>query len=540
MMTAGWTQVGGHSYGLGLVCVLLSWATLGFSQEMAQHQPDIVFPQTEVSFGVAGRGEAISSTFVYENRGTADLVVEAVKPACGQRVTEAGARRVRPGERSALTVAVTLGNHVGSQRFPVLVQSNDPDAPEVALVVSGTVATGVAAMPESLSFGKLPQGGKAQQSVRLRDLDRSALTAKVLALSGRLLRATLRPAESDPQHQWNLTVSVDAEQAPLGPFAEVVTVELAQAGRASKRLDIPVTGWVVPASAADEAHQPAFRGTLAFSANLAGNWDLFVWTGGTASPKAVTATPYDEKWPTLVAAQGLVAFTTTEGLPVVANLSSGDQRTLEIPDRPGKWDTCSVSPDARSLACAYFAPTAADKSALAIVDLETGQARPVVDQFGPQFFPAWSPDGKQIAYAYAHCSSACGRILQEIWVADASGGNARQLVMTNAHCLRPAWSPDGKQLAFAADIEGNFDLWRYDRVSEQITRLTDYPGLDESPAFAPDGKQVAFISNRGGRKGLWIKDLNSGEEREIKPFGDTPVEIKDLAWGWPEQQNKGE
>jgi len=513
---------------------LLSLSAVGSAQDTVQGQSDIFFSAPHLRFGVGGRGEEVSKTFVYENRGTADLVIDAVKAGCGQQVADVGARILPPGQTSTMTVSVRLGNHVGPQRFPFVVQSNDPDSPEVTVVLSGTVATGIMGSPDNLAFGKVNKGSRALQTIAMRDLDRSALSPRRTVTEAGFLTAEIQPDEAADGHGWGLSVALDGEKAPLGPFAEVVTVELSQPGQAPRRVDFPVTGVVVSAAAPADSQPPAFAGTLAFVANAGGNWDVFRWSGGVAAPRQVTDTAYDEKWPSLVGAEGAVAFTTTEGVPGLADPAGGAPRTLAVAERPGKWDNCGLSPDGRSLACAYFAPTAADRAELAVVDLETLQARPLVEQFGPQFFPAWSPDARRIVYAYAHCSTACGRIIQEIWVADVLGGNARQLLMTNAHCERPSWSPDGQRLAFAADIEGNYDLWLYDLASEKLIRLTDYPGLDESPAFGPDGKQVAFISNRGGRKGLWIKDLGSGEERELKPFGYALVEIKDVAWGWPE------
>jgi dipeptidyl aminopeptidase/acylaminoacyl peptidase len=60
-------------------------------------------------------------------------------------------------------------------------------------------------------------------------------------------------------------------------------------------------------------------------------------------------------------------------------------------------------------------------------------------------YPAWSPDGKQIAYA--NLSEWC------IWVMDADGGNKRKL--TDHNGFLPAWSADGSQIAYEAMGEKN-------------------------------------------------------------------------------------
>lgn len=54
-------------------------------------------------------------------------------------------------------------------------------------------------------------------------------------------------------------------------------------------------------------------------------------------------------------------------------------------------------------------------------------------------YPAWSPDGESIAFAYQ------GRI----WVVPAEGGTARQVTGGPGYHSQPSWSPDGQHIAYA-------------------------------------------------------------------------------------------
>lgn len=273
-----------------------------------------------------------------------------------------------------------------------------------------------------------------------------------------------------------------------------------------------------------------FTGSMAFLANLDGNWDIFLWEEGKEKARRLTQTPYDEKSPALSFQRDKLAYTTTEGRLFILDLKTRKQIPLEIESYPGKWDNPSFSPDGQNLVCSYFDPKEKDRSALAMIDLKTLEPHLFLKQFGPQSSPSWSPKDFRIAYAYTHCSTECGRIIQEIWIADIRKRYSRQLLNTSSHCLSPCWSPDGDKIAFCADTSDNFDIWVFDINSKKLVQVTSHPGLDDSPAFGPDGKQIAFISTRSGQRAIWMKNLASNTLHELHPFGDKDIECKDVSW----------
>ena len=102
-------------------------------------------------------------------------------------------------------------------------------------------------------------------------------------------------------------------------------------------------------------------------------------------------------------------------------------------------------------------------------------------------YPAWSPDGAQIAYTQ-FASDA------EIFVMDADGSNGRDLSNDPAtEDYDPSWSPDGTKIAFArATDSSNFDIWVMDADGTHQTQLTTEPAFDGYPAWSPDGTHIAF------------------------------------------------
>ncbi len=85
----------------------------------------------------------------------------------------------------------------------------------------------------------------------------------------------------------------------------------------------------------------------------------------------------------------------------------------------------------------------------------------------------------------------------------------------------PAWSPDGRRLAFASDRLGSQDIW-VERVGDtDAARVTSWPSREWEPDWSPDGRMIAFRSDHNG-SGLYVVSSGGGEPRRISSFGRRP------------------
>ncbi len=133
-------------------------------------------------------------------------------------------------------------------------------------------------------------------------------------------------------------------------------------------------------------------------------------------------------------------------------------------------------------------------------------------QFFQNWMPAWSPDGKKIAYVH-HTMDG----LMRIKVMDADGGNPLTLTTTGVS-MAPAWSPDGTLIAYAHTSTQNtgLKLWLMNADGTNQRAFTTGPGhTDENiPTWSPDGKQIAFTSSReGGKYRIWV--INADESNPV-------------------------
>ena len=130
-----------------------------------------------------------------------------------------------------------------------------------------------------------------------------------------------------------------------------------------------------------------------------------------------------------------------------------------------------------------------------------------------------------------------------LWVMAArSGAVPRQLTSGDYDVLHPAWSPDGRRIAFAADrgpdatIQPRLQIWSVgtDGPRPRVRELASLAGDADRPAFSPEGRHLAFIGTDVADPpdevppNLWVMDLPGGTPRNLTEGMDRPVG----EWAW--------
>jgi Tol biopolymer transport system component len=151
---------------------------------------------------------------------------------------------------------------------------------------------------------------------------------------------------------------------------------------------------------------------------------------------------------------------------------------------------------------------------LAIVHLSTGRVRMLARGRDP----AWSPNGRLIAYSMTWLSSTAGPSSRAdgIYVIRPDGSGRRRL--THGRDWAPTWSPDGRRLAFARSApDGGSHVYVVLAHGSQARRVSERLGDVNAPTvWSPDGTQLAWSVGYSSSPSLLIARADgSGSPRKL-------------------------
>jgi TolB protein len=196
---------------------------------------------------------------------------------------------------------------------------------------------------------------------------------------------------------------------------------------------------------------------------------------------------------------------------------AGTRYTLHVTDADGEGGNIALaspqpiispawSPDGRQLAYVSFED---QKAVVWVQDVTSGERRRVANFRGSNSAPAFSPDGRTLAVALSREG------LTQIFTMPVSGGTPTRLTQSSAIDTEPVYSADGKNLYFVSDRGGGPQIYRMGASGGNAERVTFSGNYNISPSLSPDGKSLAYITRQGGAFKISLLELDSGSVRQL-------------------------
>jgi TolB protein len=161
---------------------------------------------------------------------------------------------------------------------------------------------------------------------------------------------------------------------------------------------------------------------------------------------------------------------------------------------------------------AYVVQTGVGKGAqyaLYVADADGYNPQTVVRSDKPLMSPAWSPDGRKLAYVSFERGNS------SIVVQDIATGARETVSSFKGINGAPSFSPDGRKLAMALSRSGNPEIYVMDLGSRALTQLTNQFAIDTEPTWSADGSRIYFTSDRGGRPQIYQVASTGGSATRV-------------------------
>ncbi|MCG8428469.1 MAG: Tol-Pal system beta propeller repeat protein TolB [Chromatiales bacterium] len=146
---------------------------------------------------------------------------------------------------------------------------------------------------------------------------------------------------------------------------------------------------------------------------------------------------------------------------------------------------------------------------LKVADADGFNAQTIVTSNEPLMSPAWSPDGRKLAYV------SFERKKPSVYVQEVYTGRRQKIASFKGINGAPAWSPDGRKLALTLSKDGSPDIYVYHLNKKSLQRLTKHYAIDTEPSWSPDGSEIVFTSDRGGRPQIYKVSAFGGAVKRV-------------------------
>lgn len=268
----------------------------------------------------------------------------------------------------------------------------------------------------------------------------------------------------------------------------------------------------VTIAAPASATVPGDNGKVVFASNKAGNYDIYAVNPDGTGIVPLTTNPAHETDPAV----------SPDGTKV-AYLRGGDIWTMSV-------DGSEPTPLTQTPAVERSPAWSPDGARIAFVSLVGGENRVfVMNADGSNATTVVKGYDNLVATGVLEDLQTIAKIKPGL---DEGPGDLGQLppppppeppAPVKVHELDPAWSPNGKQIAFASNFDGDYEIYTHAVSLRQVVlggakKITQNSTSDRQPAFSPDGESIVYRNGGSNRTHLWLTAADgTGTPKKLTP-----------------------
>jgi Tol biopolymer transport system component len=176
-----------------------------------------------------------------------------------------------------------------------------------------------------------------------------------------------------------------------------------------------------------------------------------------------------------------------------------------------------VSPDGQTIVCVLVGT---GRRELALVPISGGVPRVLMRGApGLAFTPAFSPDGRLIAYSRMKPGG-----YRDIHIYDLATATDRAITVDRALESDPRFSPDGRYVLYSSDRTGINNIYAYELATQRILQVTNLVSGAFQPAVSPDGRRLVFTGFTTDGFDLWTMPYDPASFLLAKPFANARLD----------------
>jgi TolB protein len=156
-----------------------------------------------------------------------------------------------------------------------------------------------------------------------------------------------------------------------------------------------------------------------------------------------------------------------------------------------------------------YVTRAGSRHTLRVADADGVNDQVALNSGQPIISPAWSPNGKELAYVSFERQKAV------VFVHNVASGERRSIADFRGSNSAPAWAPDGERLAVTLSREGGSQLFTIGKAGGDPRRLASSPAIDTEAEYSADGKWIYFTSDRGGAPQIYRMTAGGGNAERV-------------------------